>query len=219
MTARGAHRRATLLFYAALAFVVLTTIAMRVYPGYAFWDNFLSDLGMTHTWAGRPNYPAMLLFGSALSTIGIALVAFATTWRTFAFRRERAAALGGASEVFGCLSGCAFVALALAPVDRMLDDHNGLVVAAFALLLLYTVSLTIVWGYNAATRPQLLSCVAYVVIVLVYFAVVIYAARVGIGTQRARDLLIGSQKIMVYASMAYVMYLSLVIQAALGRRS
>ena len=55
MSAARAHRRATILLYAAIQFVALTAIAMAVYaggttanpwsPGYDFTGNFLSDLG------------------------------------------------------------------------------------------------------------------------------------------------------------------------------
>lgn len=221
-TTRFAHRSATFLLYAAAQFLVLTTIAMRVYSGgswanpwgtgYDFWDSFLSELGATHSWVGRPNYASMILFSAALATIGVAMVMFARTWRAFAFDRSRARVFGIASQVAGTLSGCAFVALACCPLDKLLALHNALVVTAFALLLAYSVSLTIVWARNGATALQLVSCAAYVLIVLAYFAVVVYATRLGLATRRSHWLLVGSQKLMAYASMAYVAYLTILIR-------
>jgi hypothetical protein len=227
VTTRTAHRRATLLLYAAVQFVVLSAIAMRVFAGgtprnpwaprYDFWNNFLSELGATHTWAGRRNYASMVLFSIGLATIGVAMVAFARSWRAFAFARSRARGVGLASEYTCALSGSAFAALACSPVDKVLDLHNTLVVVAFGLLFVYAVSLTVVWALNGAAWLQIVSCVAYVAIVIVYFAVVLHAARLGIGTQRARTLLVGSQKIMAYASMLYVVYLTVMIRRIVGR--
>ena len=64
-------------------FVVLTTVAMLVYPGgtfpiaethgYQFFINYFSDLGQTRTQSGAYNYPSMLLFSTAVVLVGIAL--------------------------------------------------------------------------------------------------------------------------------------------------
>src|SRR6476661_9381820 len=95
-----AHRVAGYLRAAALLFVVLTACAMATYAGGTWFDpserhyqlglNFLSDLGMTHSWSGRANTISSMLFGAALVGIGAALVAFAWVWRGFAFERGRA---------------------------------------------------------------------------------------------------------------------------------
>jgi uncharacterized protein (DUF486 family) len=121
-------KRAWFLLYAALQFVVLTTIAMHYYAdGYRFTGNFLSELGMTTTWWGRPNHTSAVLFSIALATLGIAFVAFATS------EPRRAA------RICGTLSGAAFLAVACVPVNLALDVHNALVVAAFGFLVAYAV--------------------------------------------------------------------------------
>jgi hypothetical protein len=122
-------KRAWFLLYAALQFVVLTTIAMHFYAdGYRFTGNFLSELGMTTTWWGRENHTAALLFSLALGTLGVAFIAFATT------------ETGRAARICGTLSGAAFLAVACVPVNLAMDVHNTLVVAAFAFLLGYAVA-------------------------------------------------------------------------------
>src|SRR5262245_40923343 len=152
MTAASARIRGGVLLYAALQFIVLTTIAMRVYAGgtvadqsssgYDFFNNFFSDLGATYSWSGAPNRAASVLFGIALGSLGAAFVAFAGTWRAFAFARGRARAAGIAAQVFGTLSGTAFVVVALAPVNRAINVHNAAVVSAFGLLLGYAACMT-----------------------------------------------------------------------------
>src|SRR5439155_11545077 len=125
-------------------FVVLTAIAMQLYPGgYRFFMNFLSELGATRTWEGEPNHGGAVLFAIALGTLGIAMVAFAGAWRDFAFAKGRARVFGIAGQLFGTLSGGAFLAVAATPVNLALDVHNGMVVAAFGLLLGYVACLTV----------------------------------------------------------------------------
>ena len=71
---------------ACVQFVVLTAIAMPLYPGgsfadpsstrYSFFTNFFSELGMTVTSGGRPNIPCTILFVIALTWAGLGLVVF-----------------------------------------------------------------------------------------------------------------------------------------------
>src|ERR1700748_3893172 len=88
---QGQARRATFLVYSRIQFVVLTAIAILVYPGgavyeleanrYLFLRNFFSDLGATVTPSGRPNLASHLLFALALGTVGVALVLASSNWK------------------------------------------------------------------------------------------------------------------------------------------
>lgn len=219
MTARSARLRAALLLYAAVQFVVLSVIAMQVYgEPYRFFFHFLSELGATHTWSGRPNHVAMVLFSVALASLGLALIAFAGAWRAVAFQRERARAAGIASQWLGTLAGAAFVAVGCTPVDVVLHVHNTLVVVAFGLLLGYVVAMTVLWAYNDAPRAQLVASGLYLVLVLVYFAITFLAVQRGVGTVRGRELLVTSQKVFAGASMLYVAYLTLAVRRQLQTR-
>lgn len=219
MHAIRAHRRATLLLGAAIQFVVLTALAMVAYaggttadprsPGYAFTGNFLSDLGATQAWSGAPNHASSILFGIALGGLGIAFIAFAGAWRAFAFERGRAAAVGIGAQLFGTASGAAFLGVAVTPVNRALDLHNALVLAAFGLLLGYAACLTLVWWRNGASRGRLVASVAYLLVVCGYVASVAVAVRAGVWTEHGRILMVVSQKAIAGASMLYVAYLTL----------
>lgn len=220
------RRRAAFLLYAAVQFVALTAIAMHVYAGgkladpwakgYDFSGNFLSELGATRSWAGQSNTPSAALFTIALGSLGLALVAFSGTWRAFAFDRGRARAAGIASQVLGTASGAAFFAVAVTPVNLALHAHNTFVVAAFGLLLGYSAALTLVWAKNGATRVQLLASGSYVVLVCVYVAVVVYAVSHGAGSARGLEILVLSQKAIAYASMLYVVYLTVATRQRLA---
>ncbi len=208
-----AHRRAGILRYAAIQFVVLTAIAMATYAGgtwfdpgttrYHFTGNFLSDLGATHAFSGRTNYVSMVLFGIALVSIGCALVAFAWTWRGYAFRLGRARGAGWASGIFGTASGLAFVGIALAPFDLALVLHNTLVIAAFSLLLGYAACLTFVWWRNGG---PLVPNLAYLALVLGYVALVLLGPN--LASERGQELQVIGQKIIAYGSMIHVIYLT-----------
>lgn len=222
MTARA---RATLLLYAAVQFVVLTAIAMRVYPGghvldpwekgYTFFRNFLSDLGATRTFVGHANTTSMVLFAIALGTVGLSFIGFAGAWHAFAFQKAKWRAVGIASQWCGTASGAAFVALAVTPVNRQMDAHNALVVAAFALLLGYTVCITAVWVKNGGGRAQLAGSVVYLLAAIAYGVVVMIAVDAGVGTRRGIGMLVVSQKVFSYASMVYVVYVTLLVRRQL----
>jgi hypothetical membrane protein len=140
----GQARRAELLVAAAVAFVVLTVAAMLAYPGgakydrgssaYLFFQNFFSDLGATKTYSGRSNTTSHVLFSIATVSVGLAMIGFATTWRTIAARRE-GRGFGEVAQVAGIVSGIGFIGIGLTPWDRVLDAHNRFVQVAFGVLL------------------------------------------------------------------------------------
>ena len=227
--AASAGRRARFLQYAAVQLVGLTVLAMYFYPGgavtnpyahgYTFFGNFLSDLGATRSWDGHSNTTSMVLFAIALGTIGLAFIGFAGAWPAFAFAQGRARIAGIASQWFGTASGAAFVAVAITPVNRQTDMHNNFVIAAFALLLAYSVSITIVWVRNGARRAQLVASVGYLLAVIAYGVVVMYAVRVGVFTLRGVRILIVSQKIFAYTSMVYVVCFTELVRRTLRART
>jgi len=216
----NAYRRAALLRYAAIQFVVLTVIAMALYPGGTWFDpltthyelthNFLSDLGATHTFSGHANYPSLAAFALAVVSVGAALIAFAWSWRELA-TRGKARGFGIASAVVGTASGVAFAGIAFAPIDRVLELHNTLVVCAFGLLLAYVAALTIVMWRNAVGRLGV--NVMYVALVAGYVGLVVAGPR--LGTPHGFIVQVIGQKVIVYVSMVQVIYLTTSIRRAL----
>ena len=82
----------------AITWAVLPLIAMIFYaggtwlnpsaPGYTFWENWFSDLGMTKAYSGRDNTVSMILFIIGLSVAGIASIITAIAYPFF-FRENR----------------------------------------------------------------------------------------------------------------------------------
>ncbi|MCA1623860.1 MAG: hypothetical protein LC778_08670, partial [Acidobacteria bacterium] len=76
-----------------LLFIGLTAMAMLLYPGgtfndqtsqgYSFFRNFFSDLGMTETRNHASNIISMILFTSALASVGIGLAIFFIAFAQF----------------------------------------------------------------------------------------------------------------------------------------
>lgn len=195
---------------AALQFVVLTGVAMHLYPDYRFADHFLSDLGATRTWWGVRNHASAAVFAIAVVVLGAAMIVFAAAWRDYAFARGRAWGVGITSQLCGTLSGLAFIGVACAPIDHALDVHNALVVAAFGLLPVFAACTTVVWWRNGTSRGVIVAGVLYTVLLVGFFAAAAWVVATDLFAHR-RVLIVG-QKLAVAASLAYVVYLTLVIR-------
>jgi hypothetical membrane protein len=145
---QGQAWRAVVLIYASVQFLLLTAIAMLVYPGgavyepnasrYLFFRNFFSDLGATVTPSGRPNLASHVLFAIALGSVGLALILASSNWQVIAARRQRSRSAGWASQAFEIVAGLGFIGIAATPWNLVLDAHNGFVRAAFGFLLATT---------------------------------------------------------------------------------
>ncbi len=211
-----ARRRAGWLLYAAVQFCVLTAIAMLLYPGgtwfdpttphYRFFENFLSDLGATRAFSGRPNHVGSAIFCAAMVSIGSALVAFSWSWRSFGFNHGRARAAGITSQVAGTLSGLAFVGIGCTPWNLVLAAHNLLVVIAFTMLLAYVAGITVLLWRNEHPRGRTAANLAYLGVVLGYVVLVLFGPR--LSTPTGHHTQVAGQKLVVYASMIHIGFLT-----------
>ncbi|MEO8844776.1 MAG: hypothetical protein ABI591_23515 [Kofleriaceae bacterium] len=210
------YRRAGFLRFAAIQFVVLTVCAMIAYTGGTWFDpttrhyeltgNFLSDLGATRSLSGATNYVSSALFFVALATCGAALIAFAWTWRGFAYERGLARFAGYTSAVLGTASGLAFIGVAVTPWNLVLDVHNAFVVGAFGLLMLYVAAITIVMWRNGIGGVRLAINLVYLVVIAGYVALVVHGPR--FNTEHGHRVQVIGQKIVAYVSMLHIMFLT-----------
>lgn len=205
------RRRAAILRYAALQFIVLTGAAMLAYaggnwyapdePSYRIGHNFLSDLGATVAFSGRANTISAVLFVIALVSIGAALIPFAWTGRAFGPRARAAAWI---KAIAGTLSGLCFIGVACAPEDLALKAHTICVVAAFAFLLIYAAALT--WLMAANGRGGLVINVGYLACVAAYVVVILWGPR--LDTEDGFTTQVVAQKLVVYLSMLHIVFLT-----------
>jgi hypothetical protein len=218
---RGQAWRASVLIYASIQFLVLTAVAMLVYPGgavyeldanrYLFLRNFFSDLGATVTPSGRPNLPSHILLVIALGCIGLALVLASSNWRVIVRRRQAAKTLGLASQVLEIIAGIGFIGIAATPWNLVLDAHNGFVRAAFGFLLAYDLCLLVIQLRNGWSSAYTAANAVYLLLLLAYVGILFFGP--GLDTKIGLEFQVAAQKIIVYASV-----INLGLQAVSVRR-
>lgn len=161
MVKRWGKKPFQFMLYAAVGFVVLTLVAMLLYPGgtvadpaaerYLFFHNFFSDLGRTAAADGEANALSAILFVIALTGAGLSLAWFFLAAPPL-FRRSRAARLVSLlGSLSGIVSGLSFVGVAWTPANLWLDPHRFFVMTAFEAFLgaalLYAVAILLDQGY------------------------------------------------------------------------
>jgi hypothetical protein len=205
---RGQAWRATVLTYACVQFLVLTAVAMLVYPGgavyepdanhYLFFRNSFSDLGATRTPSGHPNLSSNLLFLLALSSIGIALILASSNWKVIVARRQAAKAAGFASQALETIAGLGFIGIAITPWDLVLNAHNVLVRAAFSFLFAYDLCVLVIQLRNRWSPSYTIGNAIYLVLLLGYVGILFFGPR--LDTKSGLEFQVAAQKIIVYAS-------------------
>lgn len=204
----GEAWRATVLLYASVQFLVLTAIAMLIYPGgayyengsngYLFLSNFFSDLGATVTPSGRPNLASHILFLVALASVGVALILASSNWRVIVARHQAAQAAGWATQALEVIAGLGFIGIAATPWNLVLDAHNAFVKAAFGFLLLYDLCLLIIQLRNGWPAIYTAANAVYLLLLLAYVGILFAGPRVD--TKSGLEFQVLAQKIIVYAS-------------------
>lgn len=199
-------------------FVVLTALAMLVYPGgtitdpttrgYSFFTNFFSDLGRTETRGGHPNLLAAALFFIALTGAGTALIAFFLAFAGFFTRTRFDRVLAWLGTFAGVIAGVCFIGVAFTPANLASALHNQFVFAAFEAFTAATIVYFILL-LRAPDYPKRYAAVFGVfAILLVLYLGLLFA---GPSSRTPEGLLIQAtgQKIIVYASIISVLIQSL----------
>jgi hypothetical protein len=214
---RTARWAAAAVLWAAAQFLVLAAVAMALYPGgndtneaaagYSFIRNFFSDLGATHSYSGRPNTAANVLFIVALVCVGLTLVSFGFAARSLRPRNGRAGLVAAVAPAAATISGLAFVGIAATPWDLALGAHLICVDAAFGFLLVFVACLAVLQAAAGWRRGLIAANVVYCVLLAGYVALLFLGPRTG--TDAGLIVQVVAQKAIVYASI-----LNLGLQAA-----
>jgi hypothetical protein len=200
--------RALLLIYASVQFLLLTAIAMFVYPDgavyetdtgrYLFFRNFFSDLGATITPSGQPNLASHILFAIALGWVGMALILASSNWKVIVARRQRGRPAGWVSQAFEIVAGLGFIGIAATPWNLVLDAHNGFVRAAFGFLLVYDLCLLVIQLRNRWPTVYTAANTVYLLLLVAYVGILFFGPR--LDTKNGLEFQVGVQKVIVYAS-------------------
>ena len=194
-------------------FVVLTAVAMLIYPGgiksnhsasgYSFFQNFFSDLGRTQAWNGDSNAVSMVLFVTACSLAGAILAMFFVVFARFFGQSPWSKWLGRLGSVAGLISGICFVGIAATPANVHGWAHGVFVDWAFRMFLLAVLL------YTAAilTQKEYPRRAAWIfAIFAILLAAYVGLITAGPSTDTANGLKIQAtgQKIIVYAAIIAV---------------
>ena len=193
-------------------FVVLTVIAMFIYPGgtytdgttvgYNFFHNFFSDLGRVTAPNGQPNTSALILFFSALTLAGMGLVFFFIAFRQFFQTNQPWVSLIG--TLVGVISGLCFVGIACVPYDLNLDLHYQLVFWAFRTFLFAVgIYAYIIFRQDAYPRRYGWIFVAFAFFLAAYILLLQFGPKVS--TPSGLVIQATGQKIIVYISIISAM--------------
>ncbi len=195
-------------------FVLLTVIAMFLYPGglytgeltthYDFFHNFFSDLGRITVEDGRSNIVSAILFFFALSIAGIGLIFFFIAFRQF-FRSERTGnILSLIGTITGIASGLCFVGVACAPYDLVLDIHYQFVIWAFRMFFV-TVSIYAYVIFRQNDYPRVYGWIfaAFAIFLAAYIGLLEFGPEAS--TPSGLVIQATGQKIIVYVSIISAM--------------
>ncbi len=127
-------------------YIVLTTLAMFLYPGGAFHDrdsayyifskNFLSDLGRTVAYNGMENTYSSPMYCFTLSFIGVStLLLFCILPQVFKDDSTFSKFIAWIMVVLGIVAGIGFVGIAFTPSDILRPSHMFFVEWGFKSLL------------------------------------------------------------------------------------
>ena len=214
-----AARRYAFVIAMCAAFFVLTVTAMLIYPGgrlgdphsdgYAFFNNFFSDLGQTHTHSGAANTPSLVLFCCALTAVAAGMMVFFITFTgLFANAPRFAQAFTRIAALAGCLSAVCFLGVAATPWNIALRAHNTFTSWAFEFFLAAVVG-DIAAVLTARPVPLRFAAVfaLFALVLAGYVALLLFGP--GLDTRAGATIQATGQKLIVYASM-----LTIFVQAA-----
>jgi hypothetical membrane protein len=207
---------------ACLLFVLLTTVAMGVFPGgtstnltsqgYSFTQNFFSDLGRVTTRSGADNTLARILFTVGLSLAGLSLAVFFVAFTQFFARPLWVRVLSAAGTVLGVTAGICFIGVAFTPADVSGRAHGQFVLWAFRLFLfaalLYLPALfgAAAFGGRRYPRPFALVFIAFALLLAGYLWLLTQGPPAR--TPEGYVIQVVGQKVIAYASIFSVALMS-----------
>ena len=194
---------------AAILFVLLTLIAMPLYaggtrtdpsnPGYSFFRNFFSSLGLILAPNGEPNTVSAVLFFFALSVAGLGLVVYFIVEPQFFWHRRSIRILSILGSIVGVFTGLCFMGVAFTPADLFLEAHKWFVINAFrsflVVVLFYTLAIFLNRDY-----PNVYAVVYMVYAVMLAAYIWLLFSGIGFDTPEGEMIQAVGQKTIVYAA-------------------
>ena len=138
---------------AALLFILLQLLGMKVYPGgtmydassqgYSFSKNFFSDMGAYAARNGDPNYFSMILFAMSLTIVGITFISYYLLLPRLLGRDRINYILAWAGTLFAIGGSVCMIGTGFTPSDVVFAPHvffaNNIFHCFLVTALLYTI--------------------------------------------------------------------------------
>lgn len=217
MTTTWQERCYTLGIFGALQFIVLTLLAMLVYPGgtlhepsleyYSFWYNFFSDLGRTVTFDRSSNLLTHWIFKTTLTIGGVCLVVFFVALPQL-FTRPSSKALALLTMIFGILAGVSYIGIGQVPWNVNYWGHRLYVRVGFLAFLAMTFFFTLAILVDKKYPKRYAAAMGVFAIVLAVQITIMFYATNAWHSNEALYLQAVAQKVVVYAEILCMLYQS-----------
>jgi len=203
--------------FGAVQFLLLTALAMWVYPGgtlhephldhYSFLYNFFSDLGRTKTFTGSSNLLTHRIFKFTLSIGGISLIFFFLALPSL-FKKPTARFFAFGTMLFGIVAGLCYIGIGLVPLNVDYWGHRFYVRVGFVSFLAMTFCYTIAI-LNSPKYPNryALAMGVFAVVLLIQILIMFLATNAWY-SNKALYLQAVAQKVVVYAEILCMLYQS-----------
>ena len=171
-----------LMIFGCIQFVILTSLAMILYaggtavnknaPGYSFWANFFSDLGMVKAWSGRDNTISYIIYTVTSTSLGVIFIPFNLAFKHVFNESSKEKKLSKIASLFGIITGIFIVGMAFTPHDIYFMEHFLFVLIAFTALLISIIIYAVVI-HSSKSYPHLYSYtyLTFVVIYCIYYVI------------------------------------------------
>jgi hypothetical membrane protein len=201
-------RATSILVFGGIQYLVLSTIAMALYPGgtkynnltigYLFWNNMLSDMGRTVAHNGTSNLVSCALFIMTMCLLAFAFVPFYVELTKQFTSTQRCMKYARVAGLLGIITGSLLALSASFPQDLFPQLHLRLAQASFVAL---APSMIVYWwlvrGNRGFPRPCAPALLAFAIIILAGIMVTI-ASGTGIDAVTV-TVQATTQKVMVYS--------------------
>lgn len=192
---------------AALLFILLQLLGMRVYPGgtmydassqgYSFSKNFFSDMGAYAARNGDPNYFSMILFAMSLTIVGITFISYYLLLPRLLGSDRINYILSSAGTLFAIGGSVCMIGTGFTPSDVVFAPHvffaNNIFHCFLVTALLYTI---VIFRSDGLRKRYAIGYAMFFLSIFIYVMILQYGPSANSG-ESALIFQVLSQKVIV----------------------
>ena len=204
-------------FFGASQFVIVTSIAMLTYsggiiidpltPGYSFWFNFFSDLGLTVAWSGQSNMISCVLFAITMILLSATMFPFYTAMKSLLSdsKKERLLSIAGSGIAYIC--AIAFLGVGLVPKNLNEALHNIFAHTGYALVLPLGILFSMALFLNKEF-PNKYGLAFLIMTLMLFFYLILLLFNLGLSSLETVMINATGQKIITYILIFTLLFVS-----------